>query len=284
MPTGALFSKFKVAAVWQENMKVANGGSKAKGRSYGEMRKAKKKRRLHTQKISQVNLGSPSSSPDTAMAKKYYQLSSGGQHSLKRLKSSARQVYSGQGQGPSSKTKGETKPSTSDPHAHTNGGAAPHLLTESSSEDSEFWTAFALSVLQNGVEGEGPTVAEPNGKGQEQPPYHAERDPVHNRTVLLMRQGQVGGVSSAWLSERSIACDFIQCQKMTHPHCYICDIHSITKGEESLVFAVSQPCLQRGVGRCGFTNPCQRSDCCSAEISVRSLVLKEQVAIQPASC
>ncbi|XP_064155310.1 polynucleotide 5'-hydroxyl-kinase NOL9 [Anguilla rostrata] len=172
-------------------MKVANGGPKAKGRSSGEMKKAKKKRRqFHTQKSSMVNSDSASTSPDTAMAKKYYQLSSRGQHSVKRLKSGARPVNSGQsqGQGPPPKTKGKAKPGSSDPHAHTNGGAGPHLLTESSSEDSEYWTAFALSVLQNGVEGERPAGTDPDGKGEE--PYHAERDPIHNWTVLLMRQGQ----------------------------------------------------------------------------------------------
>ncbi|KAJ8265595.1 hypothetical protein COCON_G00146940 [Conger conger] len=170
-------------------MKVANGGSKVKGRSSGEMKKAKKKRRPHTslEKTSLVN--SASTSPDTTMAKKYYQ-SSRVQPSLKRLKSGARPVNPGQGHGPLPKTKGKAKPSTSDPHAHTNGGAGPHLLTESSSEDSEYWTAFALSVMQDDAEGERKAGAEPNGKAGEPPPYHAERDSIHNRTVLLMGQGQ----------------------------------------------------------------------------------------------
>ncbi|KAJ8369830.1 hypothetical protein SKAU_G00098580 [Synaphobranchus kaupii] len=190
LQNGALFKKFKVAAVRQENMKVANGGATARGRSSGEIRKAKKKTQSHAQKTSLVNSDSPGTSPDTAMAKKYYQLSSRGQHSLKRLKSGARPVYPGQGQTSPARTKGKAKPGTADPHTHTNGGAGQHLLTESSSEDSEYWTAFARSVLQNGVEGECPVGAAPDGKGEEPALYHAERDDVHNRTVLLMQQGQ----------------------------------------------------------------------------------------------
>ncbi|KAJ8390174.1 hypothetical protein AAFF_G00110480 [Aldrovandia affinis] len=190
---GLLCSKFEVVAfrlVRWRNMKVANGGAKSKGRSSGQMRWAKKKiRQPQTQHTNVVNLDSPSTSPDTAMAKKYYQLSIRGQHSLKRLKNSAQPVYSSQKQGPTPKTKGKAK-SGAVPHAHTNGGTESEPLAESSSEDSEYWSAFAQSVLQNGVEGSASMGDRAGGKGEEPLPYHAERDHVHNRTVLVMRQGQ----------------------------------------------------------------------------------------------
>ncbi|KAJ8258124.1 hypothetical protein GJAV_G00193420 [Gymnothorax javanicus] len=182
-------SELIVAADRRERMKVANGGLKAKARAYAKKKKVKvkiKKRQIQTQKTG-LNSDYQSTSPDTAMAKKYRQLSSGGQPSLKRLRSGVRPVSPGQRQGPSQKAKAKTKSAASNPHAHTNGGAGPHLM-ESNSEDSEYWTTFALSVLQNGVDGECPEGAEPMAVGPEL--YCAERDHARNRTVLLMQQGQ----------------------------------------------------------------------------------------------
>ncbi|KAG9339245.1 hypothetical protein JZ751_023941 [Albula glossodonta] len=166
-------------------MKVAINGAKAKGRNSGDTRKAKRKRG----QPGQVNLDCPSTSPNNAMAKKYNQLSSRGQHSLKRLKSGPKPVYSGQVQGSPPRAKGtvpHVKFNTA-PHAHINGGSKMELLVESSSEDSEYWNAFAQSVLQNG---KAETTSGGDPDGAEPPSYYAERDAVLNRTVLLMRKGQ----------------------------------------------------------------------------------------------
>ncbi|KAI1897122.1 hypothetical protein AGOR_G00079870 [Albula goreensis] len=166
-------------------MKVAINGAKAKGRNSGDTRKAKRKRA----QPGQVNLDCPSTSPNSAMAKKYNQLSSRGQHSLKRLKSGPKPVYSAQVQGSPPRAKGtvpHVKFNTA-PHAHINGGSKLELLVESSSEDSEYWNAFAQSVLQNG---KAETTSGGNPDGAEPPSYYVERDAVLNRTVLLMRKGQ----------------------------------------------------------------------------------------------
>ncbi|XP_036388316.1 polynucleotide 5'-hydroxyl-kinase NOL9 isoform X1 [Megalops cyprinoides] len=171
-------------------MKVPNGSAKVKGRSSGETRRIKKKKR-HSQNATPMNSDPSNASPDTAMAKKYYQLASRGKPSLKRLKGSARPVYSGHGQVALQRGKGTFK-TGAPPQPHTNGG--PELELDSSSEDSEHWSSYARSILQNGMEGSsGQEVSAGTvlgGKGEESPPYHAELDCVHNRAVLVLQQGQ----------------------------------------------------------------------------------------------
>uniref|UniRef100_A0A8C9SG77 Polynucleotide 5'-hydroxyl-kinase NOL9 n=1 Tax=Scleropages formosus TaxID=113540 RepID=A0A8C9SG77_SCLFO len=164
------------------NMKVPNGSAKARGRQPGEARKAKKtKKQLLNHRAGTLSSDNCTASPSTALARKYQQLGSQREPSLKRLKSGPRKLGSLQGR--------EARFSSwAVSHAHSNGGVEDETQLEMSSEETRAWSSFALSVLRNDTER--PFSLQPDGKDEEPPQYHAERDPVHNRTLLVLHQGQ----------------------------------------------------------------------------------------------
>lgn len=133
------------------------------------------------------NTDSSNLSPGTAMAKLEHQASSKQKSNLKRLKKAAKTVCFRQVKGQAT----ERTPS----HALSNGGAEREQGGDS--DDSQDWSSFAQSVLQNGaqsrdaMEGSVSAKAAPGRIEEEAFHYCAERDHVHNRTVLVMQQSQV---------------------------------------------------------------------------------------------
>jgi len=74
------------------------------------------------------------------------------------------------------------------PHVHTNGGTG---LDDSSSAsvDSQEWSEYANSVLQNGMEST--TLTDSDQRTEDDLQFHAHLDHTHNRAVLVMKQDQV---------------------------------------------------------------------------------------------
>ncbi|XP_039509061.1 polynucleotide 5'-hydroxyl-kinase NOL9 [Pimephales promelas] len=74
------------------------------------------------------------------------------------------------------------------PHVHTNGGTG---LDDSSSAsvDSQEWSEYANSVLQNGMEST--TLPDTDQQTEDDLQFHAHLDHTHNRAVLVMKQDQV---------------------------------------------------------------------------------------------
>ena len=107
---------------------------------------------------------------------------------LKRLKRKAKAVRSKQVKNHA----GERTPS----HLLTNGRTG--LRPDSDSEDSQDWSSFAQSVLQNGVEAANGQETARSARvasselNEEAFHYCAERDHAHNRTLLVMQPDQVG--------------------------------------------------------------------------------------------
>ncbi|KAL1020591.1 hypothetical protein UPYG_G00002140 [Umbra pygmaea] len=109
-----------------------------------------------------------------------------GKPNLKRLKKGARTVCLKQAEGV------ECTP----PQTLTNGGGGGTEQV-SDSDESQDWRSYAMSVLQqNGsgerMEGQGRSVSDKSpGRLEEEDIFHcAERDHIHNRTVLVMQPGQ----------------------------------------------------------------------------------------------
>lgn len=72
-------------------------------------------------------------------------------------------------------------------HGHTNGGT--ELEDSSSSVDSQEWSEYANSVLQNGMESS--TLPDTDQGKEDDLQFHAHLDHTNNRAVLVMKQGQV---------------------------------------------------------------------------------------------
>uniref|UniRef100_A0A8C1SAS8 Polynucleotide 5'-hydroxyl-kinase NOL9 n=1 Tax=Cyprinus carpio TaxID=7962 RepID=A0A8C1SAS8_CYPCA len=72
-------------------------------------------------------------------------------------------------------------------HVHTNGGT--ELDNSSSSVDSQEWSEYANSVLKNGMESS--TSPKTDQMEEDGLQFHAHFDRIHNRAVLVMKQGQV---------------------------------------------------------------------------------------------
>ncbi|XP_067302275.1 polynucleotide 5'-hydroxyl-kinase NOL9 [Pseudorasbora parva] len=72
-------------------------------------------------------------------------------------------------------------------HGHTNGGT--ELDDSSSSVDSQEWSEYANSVLQNGMESS--TIPDTDQQEEDDLQFYAHLDQTHNRAVLVMKQGQV---------------------------------------------------------------------------------------------
>lgn len=72
-------------------------------------------------------------------------------------------------------------------HVHTNGGT--ELDDSSSSVDSQEWSEYANSVLQNGKESS--TLPDTDKQKEDDLQFHAHLDHTHNRAVLVMKPGQV---------------------------------------------------------------------------------------------
>ncbi|XP_067096081.1 polynucleotide 5'-hydroxyl-kinase NOL9 [Osmerus mordax] len=135
---------------------------------------------------------SPSTSPGAAMAKLEQQISAKAsiaankKTGLKRLKKKAKAVCSKQ-------VKNHAGERT---HFHPLTNGRTGLKPDSDSEDSQDWSSFAQSVLQNGVEAANGQEAAGSARvasgelNEETFHYCAERDHAHNRTVLVMQPGQ----------------------------------------------------------------------------------------------
>lgn len=72
-------------------------------------------------------------------------------------------------------------------HVHTNGGT--ELDDSSASVDSQEWSEYANSVLQNGMETS--TLPDTDQRKEDELQFHAHLDHTHNRAVLVMKQDQV---------------------------------------------------------------------------------------------
>ncbi|XDV46009.1 hypothetical protein PO909_013993 [Leuciscus waleckii] len=73
------------------------------------------------------------------------------------------------------------------PHVHTNGGT--ELDDSSASVDSQEWSEYANSVLQNGMESS--TLPDTDQQKEDELQFHAHLDHTNNRAVLVMKQDQV---------------------------------------------------------------------------------------------
>lgn len=139
------------------------------------------------------NSDSSNLSPSTAMAKLEHRASNlrKDKPNLKRLKKKAMTVSFRQVKTPAATERTPSRPLT-------NGGAG-RPEQGSDSDESQDWSSFAESVLhQNGggesMEGQESCVSAKAvpGRIEEEAFVHcAERDYIHNRTVLVMQQGQV---------------------------------------------------------------------------------------------
>lgn len=72
-------------------------------------------------------------------------------------------------------------------HVHTNGGT--ELDESSTSVDSQGWSEYANSVLQNGKESS--TLPDTDEQKEDDLQFHAHLDHTQNRAVLVMKPGQV---------------------------------------------------------------------------------------------
>lgn len=72
-------------------------------------------------------------------------------------------------------------------HVHTNGGT--ELDDSSTSVDSQEWSEYANSVLQNGLESS--ALPDTDKLKEDDLQFHAHLDQTNNRAVLVMKQGQV---------------------------------------------------------------------------------------------
>ncbi|XP_030625442.1 polynucleotide 5'-hydroxyl-kinase NOL9 [Chanos chanos] len=153
--------------------------------------KRKNKWRLHNRRA--LGLNSSDLSPNSTFAKVEHQLANREKSHLKRLKKlHAKRIILSLEDSSSVKAKDRDQPGTFS-HVHTNGGGT-ELEVNSNSEDSQDWRSYAKSVLQNGVEcsagQESPDAASPEQLEEEELQYHAQLDRSHNRTILVMQQGQ----------------------------------------------------------------------------------------------
>ncbi|KAL4623755.1 polynucleotide 5'-hydroxyl-kinase NOL9 [Arapaima gigas] len=161
-------------------MKVPNGNAKGRGKHPGEVRGTKKMRKqLLNHRGAAVNSDNCGISPDAALTRKYQQLAGQGQPSLKRLKIGPRKVGSAQGREVKSSSWAIT-------HPHSNGGTEDESQMDTRAE--ERGGSFALPLPENGTEAT--SAVQPDSLDEELHQYHAEWDPVQNRTVLVLHQGQ----------------------------------------------------------------------------------------------
>ncbi|XP_035377210.1 polynucleotide 5'-hydroxyl-kinase NOL9 [Electrophorus electricus] len=169
---------------------------KASSRSKNEQRNAtkrhpKSKWRVHNKRIRSLDPSQLTSSP--TVAKVVPQLANRQKSKLKRLqKAHAKAVTLSPEESNFVRAKVRVPPVTF-PRVHTNGGT--ELETGSDSEDSQDWSSYAKSVLQNGLEMKGgeedlTPVARVQLEDEEPPEYHAQYDHVQNHTVLVLQQGQ----------------------------------------------------------------------------------------------
>lgn len=170
-------------------MKVNKSSSKPKQRSRNPA-----KQRCNSKWFKQSKVPTSVSfdvSPSTATTNKEHQISARAvsvnkKTNLKCLKKRAKAVCFKQ-------VKNHT---TESAHSHPLTNGRSELRQDSDSEDSQDWGSYAQSVLQNGVETSNGqesagSARAATGKLDEEAFYYcADRDYVHNRTVLVMQPGQ----------------------------------------------------------------------------------------------
>lgn len=158
-------------------------------------RHPRNKWQVHNKRIHCADTSRDSLSPATA--KLEHQLANRQKLKLKRLQKVYNKTVSLPSEdSPSIQTKGKTATASPVPFppVHTNGEA--EVETGSDSEDSEEWSSYAKSVLQNGTE-KGADQENTTGPlleqlvDEEAPEYHAQYDHVHNHTLVVLKQGQV---------------------------------------------------------------------------------------------
>ncbi|XP_051962127.1 polynucleotide 5'-hydroxyl-kinase NOL9-like [Xyrauchen texanus] len=158
-------------------MKVQNVSS----RSQRDQRNATKRHGKNKWLKKLRNLDSALSSASSGTAKLEQQIAKREKPRLKRLKKYAKHVTLI----PENSCTEERKVTFA--HVHTNGGT--ELEGSCNSEDSQEWSAYAKSVLQNGVESS--TLPDTEQLEKDGLQYHSQLDHAQNRAVLVLQQGQV---------------------------------------------------------------------------------------------
>ncbi|XP_066526144.1 polynucleotide 5'-hydroxyl-kinase NOL9 [Hoplias malabaricus] len=172
-------------------MKVHKVSSRPKNEQRNAKRHSRNKWHIHNKKSHTSDLPCVTSNPATAKLEN--QLANRQKLKLKRLqKVYAKPVSFTPEDSHAIRAKGKAANSVTFPHVHTNGGT--EVAAVSDSEDSQEWTSYAKSVLQNGMErggGSQENSACPETlEGEELPDYVAQHDRVQKHTVLVLKQSQ----------------------------------------------------------------------------------------------
>ncbi|KAL0158210.1 hypothetical protein M9458_046286, partial [Cirrhinus mrigala] len=160
-------------------MKVHKGSS----RSHHEQRNATKRHGKNKWRKKIHNLDSALLNTSPGTAKLGQQIAKLEKPTLKRLKKSYTKPIPKNSCAEEKKVKATSETFA---HVHTNGGT--ELDDSSKSLDSQEWSEYANSVLQNGMESS--TVPKTDEMEEGGIQFHAHFDHTHNHAVLVLKQGQ----------------------------------------------------------------------------------------------